>query len=144
MLLSKTLRPDLLLPAAHQFAGAVFNQSLLESETSDLATLVHKEAQPRTPIVLSSPPGHDASYRVEQLAKNSKTQCVSVALGSQEAFASAEQAIGFASRSGHWVLLKNCHVSVLPPENHEASLTSSLACSNLADIGREESDRIDP
>lgn len=65
----------------------------------------------QTPLALVSVPGYDASYRVESLVQSSQTRCSSVAMGSQEGFALADQAIGVASRQGTWVLLKNVHLA---------------------------------
>ena len=62
-------------------------------------------------MLLVSAPGYDASYLVDQLAKNKKKKITSVAIGSPEAFDEAESAIKQAARNGTWVLLKNVHLA---------------------------------
>lgn len=66
---------------------------------------------PNSPLMLVSAPGFDASYRVEQLAKQVNKKYTAVAIGSPEAFAVAFTAIRNASNSGNWVLLKNVHLA---------------------------------
>lgn len=61
--------------------------------------------------MLVSAPGYDASVMIEDLAVTKKKKCVSVAIGSPEAFEEAESAIKLAARSGSWVLLKNVHLA---------------------------------
>jgi dynein heavy chain 1 len=55
--------------------------------------------------------GYDASYRVENLIQTSGAKCAQVAMGSQEGFTQADNAIALAARQGSWVLLKNVHLA---------------------------------
>jgi dynein heavy chain 1 len=73
--------------------------------------MVTDEVPAGTPLALISVPGYDASYRVENLIKNTGTRSSSVAMGSPEGFTLADQAIAAASRQGTWVLLKNVHLA---------------------------------
>lgn len=73
--------------------------------------MVSDEVPASTPIALISVPGYDASYRVENLIKATGARSTSVAMGSQEGFTLADQAIATASRQGTWVLLKNVHLA---------------------------------
>lgn len=73
--------------------------------------LVEHETAPNTPIAMCSVAGYDASYRVDHLVEERKVTCVSVAMGSPEGYALADQAIATAARSGTWVLLKNVHLA---------------------------------
>lgn len=77
----------------------------------DLKYMVSDEVVPTTPLALVSVPGYDASYRVENLIRDTSARSVSVAMGSQEGFTLAEQAIAGAARQGSWVLLKNVHLA---------------------------------
>jgi dynein heavy chain 1 len=47
----------------------------------------------RSPLLLVSAPGYDASVMVDDLAKSKMKKCTSVAIGSPEAFGEAENAI---------------------------------------------------
>ncbi|KAH7104763.1 dynein heavy chain [Auriculariales sp. MPI-PUGE-AT-0066] len=110
MLLIRTFRPDRLLEVLAQFVSAVFQTDISESGV-DLSGMVATEVQPATPVALVSVIGHDASYRVENLVKTSGAKLSSVAMGSEEGFSLAEQAISLAARQGSWVLLKNVHLA---------------------------------
>ncbi|KAF8922147.1 dynein heavy chain [Mucidula mucida] len=111
MLIIKCLRPDRLLQSTAQFVRVVFNTELSLESAYELGAMVSDEVPAATPLALISVTGYDASYRVENLIKNSGTRSSSVAMGSEEAFALAEQAIGAAARQGTWVLLKNVHLA---------------------------------
>jgi len=73
--------------------------------------IVENESNARSPLLLVSAPGFDASVMVDSLAKNKHKKYTSVAIGSPEAFDEAEGAIKLAARSGSWVLLKNVHLA---------------------------------
>ncbi|KAJ3710576.1 dynein heavy chain and region D6 of dynein motor-domain-containing protein [Lentinula raphanica] len=73
--------------------------------------MVLDEVPAATPLALISVTGYDASYRVENLIKNTGARSSSVAMGSQEGFSLADQAIASAARQGTWVLLKNVHLA---------------------------------
>ena len=66
---------------------------------------------PTSPIALSSSPGFDASYKVENLVEKTKAQCSYIAMGSNEGVASADKAISNAAAVGSWVLIKNVHLA---------------------------------
>lgn len=144
LILSKALRPDMMLPTAHQLAMSILGGAFFGSGDTDLTEMILRETAPRTPIIFSSPPGHDASYKVEQLVASERVTCTSVALGSQEAFTLAEQAIAANVRSGNWVLLKNCHVSLAAFLDRLTLTIELLACSILAICAREEAERTKP
>ncbi|KAF9056435.1 dynein heavy chain protein 1 [Panaeolus papilionaceus] len=111
LLIIKCFRPDRLLQSTALFVRQIFETDLAAEATFDLSTLVADEVPAATPVALVSVPGYDASYRVENLIKNTGARSTSVAMGSQEGFALADQAIAAASRQGTWVLLKNVHLA---------------------------------
>lgn len=76
-----------------------------------MATTVETGTTARSPLLLVSSPGYDASVMVDDLAKTKMKKLASVAIGSPEAFEEAESAIKLAARSGSWVLLKNVHLA---------------------------------
>ncbi|KAI0762764.1 dynein heavy chain protein 1 [Fomes fomentarius] len=111
MTVIKCLRPDRLLQSTAAFVRNVFQADIAAEAAYELAKVVADETQPATPVALVSVPGYDASYRVENLVQNTGTRCTSVAMGSQEGFTLAEQAVAMAGRQGSWVLLKNVHLA---------------------------------
>lgn len=111
MLVIKCLRPDRLLQAMSAFVNSIFGNDVLAETAYDLQNIVSNEVSAATPVALCSVPGYDASYRVDNLVKVMGTKCTSVAMGSQEGFALADQAIATGARTGQWVLLKNVHLA---------------------------------
>ncbi|KAH9922687.1 dynein heavy chain [Amylocystis lapponica] len=111
MMIVKCLRPDRLLQATAYFVRVVFETDISLASEYNLGHMVTDEILPATPLSLVSVTGYDASYRVENLVQNTGARCASVAMGSQEGFTLADQAIAFAARQGSWVLLKNVHLA---------------------------------
>ena len=111
MLIIKCLRPDRLLQATATFVQTVFQVDLAAESAYALGAMVNDEVAPATPLALVSVPGYDASYRVDNLVRDSGARCASVAMGSQEGFTQADQAVALAARQGTWVLLKNVHLA---------------------------------
>ena len=109
MLVIKCLRPDRLLQSTALFVQTIFENEL--STELDLGAMVANEVPATTPLALVSVTGYDASYRVENLIQTVGARSSSVAMGSQEGFTLADQAISVASRQGTWVLLKNVHLA---------------------------------
>ena len=109
LLLIKHLRLDRFVPAAERFVTAVFGSDFLDI-TEDLKDVV-KQVSPTTPIALSSSPGFDAAYKVDNLVERARAQCSNVAMGSNEGLASADKAISNAATTGSWVLIKNVHLA---------------------------------
>ncbi|WWC73019.1 uncharacterized protein I206_106984 [Kwoniella pini CBS 10737] len=107
----KLFRPDRLIQALSAFADLAFGSNLGQEAGNDLQLVVANEVGPTHPVALASVPGYDASYKVDNLCRSVGVTCVSVAMGSAEGFALADQAIANAARIGSWVLLKNVHLS---------------------------------
>ncbi|KAI0072370.1 dynein heavy chain [Panus rudis PR-1116 ss-1] len=107
----KCLRPDRLLQATANFVRLVFATDLSAVSEYSLSAMVSDEVMPTTPVSLVSVTGYDASYKVDNLVQNTGSRCASVAMGSQEGFTLADQAIALAARQGSWVLLKNVHLA---------------------------------
>lgn len=112
LLVVHALRPDRLLASAHLFISAAFGSEFMQQDkVLDLEYIVNEEVSCKTPILLCSATGYDASGRVEDLALNTGRQVTSIAIGSSEGFHQAEQALESSGKSGRWVLLKNVHLA---------------------------------
>ncbi|KAG6914356.1 hypothetical protein DXG01_000842, partial [Tephrocybe rancida] len=111
LLIVKCFRPDRLLQSTALFVRTVFQTDLSIESTFNLGAMVVDEVPASTPVVLISVPGYDASYRVENLIQNTGARSTQVAIGFEEGFTLADQAIAAASRQGSWVLLKNVHLA---------------------------------
>lgn len=122
LLLVKLFRLDRFVPAAEKFVTAVFGNNMLELD-GDLGDIV-RQVSPTTPIALSSSPGFDASYKVDNLVDKVKAQCSNIAMGSNEGLASADKAIANAAATGSWVLIKNVHLAPFWLQSLEKRLNS--------------------
>jgi dynein heavy chain 1, cytosolic len=100
-----------LIPAVTQLVAIAFDPGFINQADLDFKAMVLDEIQPTTPISLCSVPGYDASFRVDNLVAEVNVRCTSVAMGSQEGFNLAEQAIASSIKTGNWVLLKNVHLA---------------------------------
>jgi dynein heavy chain 1 len=89
----------------------VFDESFVAPSDLNVRKIVMEEEKASTPIALCSIPGYDASNRVDHLASELNVRCTSVAMGSTEGFALADQAIAAAVKQGNWVMLKNVHLA---------------------------------
>ena len=111
LILVRALRPDRLVEASKQLIEMVLGEDVTHQGQVDLAYIVDNASKAASPLLLVSAPGYDASFMVDQLAKNKRKKYTSVAIGSPEAFEQAERAIKTAASSGSWVLLKNVHLA---------------------------------
>lgn len=111
LLAIKCMRPDRIDQGMIALTSAIFGRDIMSEAVYDLKSIVVNEVKSSTPVTLCSVPGFDASYKVEALVKAVGAQCASVAMGSQEGFALADQTITSAARAGRWVLLKNVHLA---------------------------------
>lgn len=86
MTVLKILRPDRFISAVKTFVGKVLGEQVLNIGDLDLMKIVEKESNAKSPLLLVSAPGFDASYKVDMLAKQANKKYTSVAIGSPEAF----------------------------------------------------------
>jgi len=77
----------------------------------EFGKVVETDSDAKSPLLLISAVGYDASYKVDEISKKLNRKLFSVAIGSAEGFEQAEQAINSASKIGSWVLLKNVHLA---------------------------------
>ncbi|KAF2143585.1 uncharacterized protein K452DRAFT_224111 [Aplosporella prunicola CBS 121167] len=109
LILVKLFRVDRFVPAVERFVTEVFGKGF-PVVSDDLGAIV-KQVSARTPIALSSSPGFDASYKVDNLVERMRVSCTNIAMGSNEGLASADKAITAAAATGNWVLVKNVHLA---------------------------------
>lgn len=63
------MRPDRFMAAAFIFVSHVLGEKILNVGELDLGKIVDKESNAKSPLLLVSAPGFDASYKVDMLAK---------------------------------------------------------------------------
>jgi dynein heavy chain 1 len=109
LILVKLFRVDRLVPGLERFVTEVFGKGLSDV-SGDLGEIV-KQVTATTPVALSSSPGFDASYKVDNLVEKEHATCTNIAMGSNEGVATADKAISNAATTGNWVLVKNVHLA---------------------------------
>ncbi|KAF2103413.1 dynein heavy chain [Rhizodiscina lignyota] len=109
LILIRIFRVDRMVPAAERFVTSVFGDGILDV-TGDLEDVV-KQVSAGVPIALSSSPGFDASYKVDNLVERMHATCAAIAMGSNEGLASADKAVSNAAQTGSWVIVKNVHLA---------------------------------
>ena len=86
MIIVKILRPDRLVYATWTLIEKVLGENVTSQSQLDFDATVENGTIARSPLLLVSAPGYDASVIVDQLAKTKMKKCASVAIGSPEAF----------------------------------------------------------
>lgn len=109
LILVKLFRVDRFVPAVERFVTEVFGKGILDA-SGDLGHIV-KQVNAITPVALSSSPGFDASYKVDNLVERERVSCANIAMGSNEGATTADKAIANAATTGNWVLVKNVHLA---------------------------------
>ncbi|KAK9469716.1 dynein heavy chain, N-terminal region 1-domain-containing protein [Lipomyces arxii] len=92
------------------FVERAFADKFTTDVSVDLQRVVDNEITVTVPVCVCCVPGFDASYKVEQLAKEKGSRFMSVALGSGESITAAERAVAECAENGSWVVLKNVHL----------------------------------
>ncbi|KAI1728166.1 dynein heavy chain and region d6 of dynein motor domain-containing protein [Ditylenchus destructor] len=112
LLVIHALRPDRLLASAHLLVNSAFGTDFMEQDkVINLREIIETEVLSKTPVLLCSAMGYDASTRVEDLAVEVNKEITSIAIGSAEGFNQADAALNSGSKSGRWILLKNVHLA---------------------------------
>lgn len=109
LILIKIFRPDKFNPVANDLVVKVLGEECREGNFLDFKDII-KSCKSKEPILLSSAPGFDPSFKVEQISKQLNTKLYSVAIGSSEGYDLAERSIKEGVKQGAWVMLKNVHL----------------------------------
>jgi dynein heavy chain 1 len=111
ILLMKALRPDKVLSLVEEWVISVFGKNFPLQEELALAENIKAYGKSTAPLLLCSQPGHDASGKVDDLAKIFGVHSYkTVSMGSLEGFEMANSVISTGARDGSWVLLRNVHL----------------------------------
>ncbi|KAJ3451774.1 dynein heavy chain [Anaeramoeba flamelloides] len=111
LLLIKTLKPDRILSTGSQFVEEVLGKGFLTLPELDLKYIFESESNCKEPLLFCAQPGYDPSTKVDELQKQLGVELRTIAIGSQESYGNALDAVTFAAKSGTWVLIKNVHLS---------------------------------
>lgn len=112
LLLIRMLKPEQFVDVAQHFILQTLDCQPSEQAMEDVLLEVSEmETTCFTPLLLTSVPGTDASYKFDALVKSKCLSCSSVAMGALESEALADRNLASAARNGSWVIFKNVHLS---------------------------------
>ena len=111
MILLLVFRPDRMMNTVTSFLKLIFNDEFVTIPELDLVKVVDHETNCKSPILFCSAPGHDASSKIEQLARTLNKRFLSIAIGSSEGFELVEKNWPNKIKSGEWLVLKNVHLA---------------------------------
>lgn len=95
----------------------------------DLNDLVKLEDSQR-PYILAYPEGYDATYRIEQIARDEQQKVTIVSLGSTEGIDSANKELASAMTSGNWLIIQNIQMS----PNWVAELSNKITTNDFFQV----------
>lgn len=110
MVIVRALRPDRVVHAATRFVSNNLGPEFVDPPAFDLRSVAQSSSS-RMPLVFVLSPGVDPTKEVMQLAEAMGKKIESCALGQGQA-PIATRMIEDALKSGNWVFLANCHLSI--------------------------------
>ena len=83
LLVIQAFRPDRLTAMMNIFVSTIMGEAFMQhcEQELNLASIVEEELESKTPVILASVVGFDASGRVDDLAAQLSKQCTAVAMG---------------------------------------------------------------
>lgn len=110
LLLIRALRPDKMVPCVSKFIVDFIGEKYVTPPAFELAN-IYLESRATTPLIFVLSPGSDPLKVLQKFAetKNKKTDPISLGQGQGER---AQKQIESALKTGEWVILQNCHLSV--------------------------------
>ena len=110
LIVIRAIRPDKLVPCVSKFIVDFIGEKYVKPPTFELAN-IFLESRSTTPLIFVLSPGSDPLKALQKFAesKNKKTDPISLGQGQGE---KAQKQIELALKSGDWVILQNCHLSV--------------------------------
>jgi dynein heavy chain 1, cytosolic len=111
MIILLIIRPDRMLNAVKNFLRYVFDDRFITIPELDLVKVIESESNCKSPILFCSTPGHDASSKIEALARKLNKKFLAIAIGSSEGFDLVEKNFPQKIKTGEWLVLKNVHLA---------------------------------
>jgi dynein heavy chain len=110
LLVMRAIRPDKLVPAVSRFIVEFIGEKYVKPPSFDLAS-IFLESRATTPLIFVLSAGSDPLKALLKFAetKNKRPDPISLGQGQGE---KAQKQIEAALKTGDWVILQNCHLSV--------------------------------
>lgn len=113
MVLVRCFRTDKMVPAVTEYVRETLGEDFVQAPLYALETVVDELAyDPSVPIILVLSPGADPNAELDRVAEQkgmAQNRLFKLSLG-QGQDVPAQELIEDGIRSGHWVLLQNCHL----------------------------------
>jgi dynein heavy chain 1 len=111
MILLFIFRPDRMINSVKTFLRFVFDDRFVSIPELDLVNIIENETDAKCPILLCSTPGHDASNKIELLARKLNKRIKAIAIGSLKGFDLVEKNFHNKIKAGEWLVIKNVHLT---------------------------------
>lgn len=106
----RTIRPDKLIPAVQNYVVGELGEKFISPPPFDLAK-IYGDSTSTSPLIFILSPGSDPFASLSSFANLKKKQIKSISLGQGQGPV-AEKMIEEGQKTGEWVVLQNCHLSV--------------------------------
>lgn len=84
LIVIKVLRPDRFASALKEFIHLTLENNILDEDEMNFETVVQEKSNAKSPLLLVSAPGYDASTKVEEIAKKQNKKLFSIAIGAAD------------------------------------------------------------
>ena len=106
----RAFRPDKLIPAVQNYVVSELGQKFIEPPPFDLAK-IYGDSSSTSPLIFILSPGSDPFVSLSSFSNIKKKAIKSISLGQGQGPV-AQKMIQEGQRTGDWVVLQNCHLSV--------------------------------
>ena len=110
LLVMRALRPDKLVPCVSRFIVDFIGEKYVKPPTFELAN-IYLESRATTPLIFVLSPGSDPLKALLKFAETKNKRPDPISLGQGQGERAAKQ-IEQGLKTGDWVILQNCHLSV--------------------------------
>jgi dynein heavy chain 1 len=107
----KILKPGRCFEQIYAFLSKHLGEEFVRMSVTDLKTIMVEDSDARSPVFLSSAPGFDPSFQIDDVAKKLNKKYEAIAIGSTEGYDLSLKAMDRAAKAGTWVVLKNVHLA---------------------------------
>lgn len=110
LLILRTIRPDKLVPGIQDFVQEKLGDKFIDPPPFDLVK-IYADSSNVTPLIFVLSPGSDPFASLNVFAQSKKKQILSISLGQGQG-PLAQKMISDGMKTGDWVVLQNCHLSI--------------------------------
>lgn len=112
IIVTNILKPSRSFDLYRDLINKVMTNEFFNTDILDAKDLILNDASSKNPIFFASAAGFDPSNNIITVSKEINKSYTAIALGSQEGFKQANDALDRSIKTGSWVVLKNVHLAL--------------------------------